>query len=169
MSGNSDKRVHYNSLHKENSKHAFDVSIINMKTSQFRCQLIISKQGIQPKYVLMEQNWKTKWFGCKAVKKMTHHLQMVFPLGWKRSYTEIKNRHLKAPNSFSSSIMMLNNFTYPKMTAFQTMILFSDGAPLTPAGGSSCSLTHIATNVSQCAREDVWHATKVGWPLRISN
>lgn len=30
--------------------------------------------------------------------------------------------------------------TYPKMTAFHTMILFSDGAPLTPAGGSSCSL-----------------------------
>lgn len=26
------------------------------------------------------------------------------------------------------------------MTAFHTMILFSDGAPLTPAGGSSCSL-----------------------------
>lgn len=29
---------------------------------------------------------------------------------------------------------------YPNMTAFHTMILFSDGAPLTPAGGSSCSL-----------------------------
>lgn len=29
---------------------------------------------------------------------------------------------------------------YPKMTAFQTIMLFSDGAPLTPAGGSSCSL-----------------------------
>jgi hypothetical protein len=25
----------------------------------------------------------------------------------------------------------------PKMTAFQTMMLFSPGAPLTPAGGSS--------------------------------
>lgn len=50
------------------------------------------------------------------------------------------------------------------MTAFQTMILFSDGAPLTPAGGSSCSLTHTAANVSQCAGEDVQHATKVGWP-----
>lgn len=30
--------------------------------------------------------------------------------------------------------------THPKMTAFQTMMLFSDGAPLTPAGGSSCNL-----------------------------
>lgn len=30
--------------------------------------------------------------------------------------------------------------SYPNMTAFHTMILFSDGAPLTPAGGSSCSL-----------------------------
>lgn len=30
--------------------------------------------------------------------------------------------------------------TYPKMTAFHTMMLFSDGAPLTPAGGSSCNL-----------------------------
>lgn len=28
----------------------------------------------------------------------------------------------------------------PKMTAFQTIMLFSDGAPLTPAGGSSCNL-----------------------------
>lgn len=26
------------------------------------------------------------------------------------------------------------------MTAFHTMMLFSEGAPLTPAGGSSCSL-----------------------------
>jgi hypothetical protein len=30
--------------------------------------------------------------------------------------------------------------THPKMTAFQTIMLFSDGAPLTPAGGSSCNL-----------------------------
>lgn len=30
--------------------------------------------------------------------------------------------------------------SYPNMTAFHTMILFSDGAPLTPTGGSSCSL-----------------------------
>lgn len=30
--------------------------------------------------------------------------------------------------------------THPKMTAFHTMMLFSEGAPLTPAGGSSCSL-----------------------------
>lgn len=27
--------------------------------------------------------------------------------------------------------------THPKITAFQSMILFSDGAPLTPVGGSS--------------------------------
>ncbi len=32
------------------------------------------------------------------------------------------------------------NDTNPKMTAFQTMMLFSDGAPLTPAGGSSWRL-----------------------------
>lgn len=30
--------------------------------------------------------------------------------------------------------------THPKITAFQSMILFSDGAPLTPVGGSSWSL-----------------------------
>lgn len=30
--------------------------------------------------------------------------------------------------------------TYPNMTAFQSIILFSVGAPLTPAGGSSCNL-----------------------------
>ena len=28
-------------------------------------------------------------------------------------------------------------FAYPNITAFQIIILFSDGAPLTPAGGSS--------------------------------
>lgn len=28
-------------------------------------------------------------------------------------------------------------FTYPNITAFHIIILFSDGAPLTPAGGSS--------------------------------
>lgn len=31
-------------------------------------------------------------------------------------------------------------FAYPNITAFQIIILFSDGAPLTPAGGSSWSL-----------------------------
>lgn len=39
------------------------------------------------------------------------------------------------------------------MTAFHTIILFSDGAPLTPAGGSSCSLIleelHIAVNTTK--------------------
>jgi len=34
--------------------------------------------------------------------------------------------------------------THPKMTAFHTMMLFSEGAPLTPAGGSSCSLQGTA-------------------------
>lgn len=29
---------------------------------------------------------------------------------------------------------------YPNITAFHNMILFSVGAPLTPAGGSSCNL-----------------------------
>lgn len=32
------------------------------------------------------------------------------------------------------------SLSYPNMTAFHTMMLFSEGAPLTPAGGSSCSL-----------------------------
>lgn len=35
--------------------------------------------------------------------------------------------------------------THPKMTAFHTMMLFSEGAPLTPAGGSSCSLRGTGT------------------------
>lgn len=29
------------------------------------------------------------------------------------------------------------SMTHPKITAFQSMMLFSDGAPLTPVGGSS--------------------------------
>lgn len=32
---------------------------------------------------------------------------------------------------------LLYSLTHPKITAFQSMILFSDGAPLTPVGGSS--------------------------------
>lgn len=39
------------------------------------------------------------------------------------------------------------------MTAFQTMILFSDGAPLTPAGGSSCSLNTNTTTSEYVHRE----------------
>lgn len=39
--------------------------------------------------------------------------------------------------------------THPKMTAFQTMMLFSDGAPLTPAGGSSCNLQGNNTGTSR--------------------
>lgn len=43
--------------------------------------------------------------------------------------------------------------THPKMTAFQTIMLFSDGAPLTPAGGSSCNLQrHTAAPLSPVAR-----------------
>jgi len=34
----------------------------------------------------------------------------------------------------------LHRHTYPKITAFHSIILLSVGAPLTPAGGSSCSL-----------------------------
>lgn len=43
--------------------------------------------------------------------------------------------------------------THPKMTAFQTIMLFSDGAPLTPAGGSSCNLQkHTAAPLSAATR-----------------
>lgn len=43
--------------------------------------------------------------------------------------------------------------THPKMTAFQTIMLFSDGAPLTPAGGSSCNLQkHTAAPLSPGTR-----------------
>lgn len=35
--------------------------------------------------------------------------------------------------------------THPKMTAFQTIMLLSVGAPLTPAGGSSCNLQSLET------------------------
>ena len=34
----------------------------------------------------------------------------------------------------------LKSTSYPNMTAFHSIILFSVGAPLTPAGGSSCNL-----------------------------
>lgn len=49
---------------------------------------------------------------------------------------QLQDKHLTAgPVNYK-----LMNDAYPKMTAFQTIILFSEGAPLTPAGGSSCSL-----------------------------
>ena len=35
--------------------------------------------------------------------------------------------------------------TYPNMTAFHNIMLLSVGAPLTPAGGSSCNLWEIVT------------------------
>lgn len=39
--------------------------------------------------------------------------------------------------------------SYPNITAFHCIILFSDGAPLTPTGGSSCNLriTNIESQV----------------------
>lgn len=44
------------------------------------------------------------------------------------------------------STNLLTRSTYPNITAFHTMILFSDGAPLTPAGGSSWSLGCLFQN-----------------------
>lgn len=38
-------------------------------------------------------------------------------------------------------------FTYPKITAFQSMILLSCGAPLMPAGGSCCNLLKSLINL----------------------
>lgn len=51
--------------------------------------------------------------------------------------------------------------SYPKITAFQTIMLFSDGAPLTPAGGSSWSLwdkSHHKT-IFQCVNLN-WYLTE---------
>lgn len=36
--------------------------------------------------------------------------------------------------------MVFLNLSYPKITAFHLSKLFSNGAPLTPCGGSDCSL-----------------------------
>ena len=38
-------------------------------------------------------------------------------------------------------------WAYPNMTAFHIIILLSVGAPLTPAGGSSCNLFNAKENV----------------------
>lgn len=59
------------------------------------------------------------------------------------------------------------------MTAFHTMILFSDGAPLTPAGGSSCSLTDkMDTVISQVKKmtetvscQSLYYYYLSGWSL----
>ncbi len=48
------------------------------------------------------------------------------------------------------STNLLTGSTYPNITAFHTMILFSDGAPLTPAGGSSWSLGCLFQNKQGC-------------------
>ena len=69
--------------------------------------------------------------------KRTYHLRMVCRVVcrmWR------KPRQGLALEKNSDASKFISNFTYPNITAFQTIILFSDGAPLTPAGGSSCNL-----------------------------
>lgn len=77
----------------------------------------------------------------------TYRLQKVFLLVWKKE----EKKHRCESILVILNMYLLNNLlsivSYPKMTAFQTIMLFSDGAPLTPAGGSSCSLEN---NIKQC-------------------
>lgn len=49
------------------------------------------------------------------------------------------------------------NGTNPKMTAFQTIMLFSDGAPLTPAGGSSWRLKTSSPKKLQYKTDQQYH------------
>lgn len=49
---------------------------------------------------------------------------------------------LVAPNKLSIQFT-----TYPNITAFQSIILLSKGAPLMPAGGSSCNLLKSLINL----------------------
>lgn len=51
--------------------------------------------------------------------------------------------HTTCANFFSQKSSMADHCchkTYPNITAFHSMMLLSVGAPLTPAGGSSCNL-----------------------------
>lgn len=74
-----------------------------------------------------------------------HILPSAYTLGWNILDTKRTVGGLLGYSSVNS-IVSLNVPSSngvpsgPKMTAFHTMMLFSDGAPLTPAGGSSCSL-----------------------------
>lgn len=85
---------------------------------------------------------------------ITYHLQKEFLQGCnvrEKKYTEIHfTLHALTHNIYNILQYVFKKpshvhygyvaMSYPNMTAFHTMMLFSDGAPLTPAGGSSCSL-----------------------------
>ncbi len=64
---------------------------------------------------------------------------MNFTIGGRLGYSSEKtNFNLKVPSSKGVS-------EGPKTIAFQTIMLSSVGAPLTPEGGSSCILYNINT------------------------
>lgn len=89
------------------------------------------------------QRWEDALCGCKG---LYGHLTIFKRCSLRSTKEETVKRinHLQKctfQNSHKMSDIAFIRATYPKMTAFHTMILFSDGAPLTPAGGSSCSLT----------------------------
>ena len=48
-----------------------------------------------------------------------------------------KHQHPEVDHSQESREELGYRLTHPKITAFHSIILFSDGAPLTPVGGSS--------------------------------
>lgn len=67
-------------------------------------------------------------------------------LKFKQHYYSRQKQENTSTNLNTSNIAIKKSSTHPKMTAFHTIILFSEGAPLTPAGGSSCSLTQSDTH-----------------------
>lgn len=96
--------------------------LLSVSVCENRHRCITNAQVTNTKFVNFIKG--RSWFSLCNSQVFTNDINM---LGFQKSESDIGLVH---STSFFSS-------TYPNITAFHTMILFSDGAPLTPAGGSS--------------------------------
>lgn len=71
--------------------------------------------------------------------QQTNFLKLIVVYGLKMILNKYK-REISHPWRTFLSMHTLSHDTYPNITAFQNIILLSEGAPLTPAGGSTCNL-----------------------------
>lgn len=80
----------------------------------------------------------------------------TFRKGKKKKDAIKKKKNIPPPPSPQKKDFIVSINSYPNITAFHCIILFSDGAPLTPTGGSSCNLE--ITNIEQQALHK-WNAS----------
>ena len=89
--------------------------------------------------------------GCNFALSQMHKLASIQTLGSPESDPG-RGLLCTAPGC-AHSVPQRRTSTYPKMTAFQIMMLLSVGAALTPCGGSSWSLWHKGTE-RHCQHRD---------------